>query len=102
MYKLLIQELPSRSLAIIISTIKKYKIFHFKSFLWISGNGHVNLNMLYIYISINMFFFQELPFHENTRIRDIYFPRDPEVNFENASSYPQKSRITLLTYKVSI
>ena len=57
-----------------------------------------NLNMLYI----NMFFFQELSFHENTHIWDIYFPRDPEENFENASSYPQKSRIKLLTYKVSI
>ena len=35
-------------------------------------------------------------------IWDIYFPRDPEENIENASSYPQKSRRKLLTYKVSI
>ena len=53
------------------------------------------------YISINKSFFQELSFHENT-YRDIYFPRDPEESFENASSCPQKSRRKLLTYKVSI
>ena len=33
---------------------------------------------------------------------DIYFARDPEESFENASSCPQKSRRKLLTYKVSI
>ena len=48
-----------------------------------------------------MIFFQELSFHENTHIWDIHLPKDPDENFENASSYPQKSRIKLLTYKVS-
>ena len=33
---------------------------------------------------------------------DIYFARDPEESFDNASSCPQKSRRKLLTYKVSI
>ena len=74
----------------IISLIDLYINFISKIFLWISDDGYINLNMLYL--------FQEFSFRETIYIWNIYFLKD---YFENANSYPQKYRIAFLIYKVS-
>ena len=63
MYKLQIQKVPSR--LDLITSVKKYKAFISKAFLWISGNSH---GILKSYKYVCKCFFQMLSFNENTQI----------------------------------